>query len=197
LREHGWQRNVVTDEFRVSPLFWDELGYHPLAQPPRTLEAARALLHPTDATVAEEEVDLHIRSQEPFEIEVRVRAADGAWRFVRARGCITEWRNQRPAAIGGILNDITNEVLEARIQKRARAMVAVLSRRERQVLACLLAGAANKNIAGVFGLSQRTVEGYRARLMEKLNVQSVGELVTIALAAGVAADETCCDLSAS
>jgi FixJ family two-component response regulator len=83
------------------------------------------------------------------------------------------------------------------MQNRAKAMVAVLSRREREVLACLLAGAANKNIARAFGLSQRTVEGYRARLMDKLNVQSVGQLVQIALAAGVAANEACCDLSAS
>jgi two-component system response regulator FixJ len=46
-------------------------------------------------------------------------------------------------------------------------------------------GAANKNIAYALGLSQRTVEGYRARLMDKMLVRSVAELVKVALAAGV------------
>jgi DNA-binding NarL/FixJ family response regulator len=46
-------------------------------------------------------------------------------------------------------------------------------------------GAANKNIARALGLSQRTVEGYHARLLEKLGVRGTGELVQVAIAAGV------------
>ncbi len=55
------------------------------------------------------------------------------------------------------------------------------SPRERQVVELLADGKSNKQIAAVLELSTRTVEGYRARLMAKLNVHSVGELVRYAV----------------
>lgn len=55
------------------------------------------------------------------------------------------------------------------------------SPRERQVVELLAEGKSNKQIAAVLELSTRTVEGYRARLMAKLNLHSVGELVRYAV----------------
>jgi FixJ family two-component response regulator len=49
-------------------------------------------------------------------------------------------------------------------------------------------GAANKNIAYELGLSQRTVEGYRARLMEKMAVRNLAKLVQLALTAGLTSE---------
>lgn len=63
-----------------------------------------------------------------------------------------------------------------------------LTKREREVLGCLMDGAANKNIAHTLGISQRTVESYRARLMDKMLVSSFAELVQIAVTAGVTSD---------
>jgi two-component system response regulator FixJ len=57
------------------------------------------------------------------------------------------------------------------------ARLASLSERERQVLAGILDGKANKVIAFDLGISARTVEVYRANLMTKMNVDSVAELV--------------------
>ena len=195
--EHAWQLDLITDEFRVSATLWEELGYTPDSQPPPTREAARKLVHPRDAALAREELESHFRSEEPFELEVRARAADGEWRFLRVRGCVTE-RSSRglPTAITGILADITDKVVRARKKRRAEDMIATLSARERQVLTCLLAGAPNKNMAYGMGLSQRTVEGYRARLMEKLDVKSVSELIQLALAGGIVrGDEVDCGLA--
>jgi FixJ family two-component response regulator len=87
-------------------------------------------------------------------------------------------------------------IAEARQDRRAEDLIDTLSPRERQVLICLLAGAQNKNIAYGLGLSQRTVEGYRARLMEKLHVRSVSEATQIALAAGLTPDEFACGIAA-
>ena len=61
-----------------------------------------------------------------------------------------------------------------------------LSRRERQVLECLVAGQANKTIAYELGISPRTVEVYRANVMTKMKAQSLSELVRMALLAGIA-----------
>ena len=71
----------------------------------------------------------------------------------------------------------------AEIERR----VAVLSHRERDVLTGLIAGRANKQIAYDLGISPRTVEIYRANLMNKMQAGSLSELVRMALVAGLAA----------
>jgi two-component system response regulator FixJ len=67
----------------------------------------------------------------------------------------------------------------------AQQRLAGLSGREREVLAGVVAGKANKVIAHDLQISQRTVEIYRANLMMKTNVRSLSELMRIALAAGL------------
>ncbi len=57
-----------------------------------------------------------------------------------------------------------------------------LTPREREVLALLLDGYQNKQIAYELTISQRTVEVYRARIMRRLNVASFAELVRAAVA---------------
>jgi two-component system response regulator FixJ len=68
------------------------------------------------------------------------------------------------------------------------AKVESLSARERQVLSGLVAGHPNKVIAHRLQISPRTVEIYRARLMEKMQARSLPELVRMAVTAGVQPD---------
>ena len=69
--------------------------------------------------------------------------------------------------------------------ERVKALIAAMPPREREVLDGLLAGGTNKTIARDLGLSPRTVEAHRARIMERLGAQSLPELVQIAVAAGL------------
>jgi two-component system, LuxR family, response regulator FixJ len=73
------------------------------------------------------------------------------------------------------------DVARAEIDSR----IAALSNRERDVLAGLVAGRANKQIAYDLGISPRTVEIYRANLMNKMQAGSLSELVRMALVAGM------------
>jgi two-component system response regulator FixJ len=68
----------------------------------------------------------------------------------------------------------------------ATARLALLTPRERQVLVGLVSGMPNKTIAYDLEISPRTVEIYRARVMDKMQAGSLPELVRLALAAGIA-----------
>ena len=67
--------------------------------------------------------------------------------------------------------------------------LASLSHRERDVLGGLVAGRANKQIAFDLGISPRTVEIYRANLMNKMKAGSLSDLVRMALIGGIVGPE--------
>jgi FixJ family two-component response regulator len=60
-----------------------------------------------------------------------------------------------------------------------------LTRRERQVLDCILLQKLNKQIAAVLGVRETTVKGYRSGLMKKLGAHNMIELVVLAIRAGL------------
>ena len=72
-----------------------------------------------------------------------------------------------------------------RFGEDARASIAKLTPREHDVLEQLVIGRPNKVIAHELGISPRTIEIHRARIMEKMGAQSLPHLVRLALAAGV------------
>lgn len=185
LGEDAWQANLHAGELCVGAAFWASLGYESGALP-LSRKAAEALVHPLDLRLARDEVALHFKTPGALELEMRVRAANGAWHAIRVRGCVTEWDQAgEPCVMAGLLDDWTENLASARAQFKSRAIILSLSNRERQVLDGVIGGARNKTIAFDLGLSPRTVEGYRARMLEKLGVKGTSELVQMALSAGV------------
>jgi FixJ family two-component response regulator len=69
-------------------------------------------------------------------------------------------------------------------QTRIKAHLESLTEREREVLDLLTLGKQNKVIAQDLGVSPRTIEIHRARVMEKMDAQSVAELVRMMLDLG-------------
>ena len=69
-------------------------------------------------------------------------------------------------------------------RRRFEAMLSGLSGREREVLRGVIDGKLNKIIGYELGISPRTVEVYRAKMMSKIGAKSLSELVRIALIAG-------------
>ncbi|RVT83089.1 response regulator transcription factor [Inhella crocodyli] len=66
------------------------------------------------------------------------------------------------------------------------ALLSRLTTREAQVLERIVAGRLNKQIADDLGISIKTVEAHRANIMEKLNANTVADLLKIALGAQTA-----------
>jgi FixJ family two-component response regulator len=67
------------------------------------------------------------------------------------------------------------------------AKLARLTPREREVLTHVVAGRLNKQIAGYLGTVEKTIKVHRSRMMEKLGVRTVADLVRLAERAGIAA----------
>jgi FixJ family two-component response regulator len=67
-------------------------------------------------------------------------------------------------------------VERAAVERRFEAMTP----REREVMALVVKGLMNKQIASVLGASEKTVKIHRGRVMDKMNVQSVADLVRAA-----------------
>jgi len=68
---------------------------------------------------------------------------------------------------------------------RERECYEKLTPREKEVFALVVAGRSNKEIARSLGVSHRTIDVHRARVMEKLGVHSLAELVIKAARCGV------------
>jgi FixJ family two-component response regulator len=70
----------------------------------------------------------------------------------------------------------------------ARANIASLTPREREVFNLVVRGKTNKRVAHELGVTERTVKAHRHRVMEKVQVQSLAELVSLAERVGVLGD---------
>jgi len=69
------------------------------------------------------------------------------------------------------------------------AHLAGLTPREHEVMAMVTAGLANKDIAAALGVTSKTVEAHRARVMEKMQAASLAELVRMAVLANIGAED--------
>jgi FixJ family two-component response regulator len=63
--------------------------------------------------------------------------------------------------------------------ERIARVLASLTPREREIMDCVVKGQANKVIAAELDISERTVEIHRGRVMKKIGVRSVAELVQL------------------
>jgi two-component system response regulator FixJ len=84
-------------------------------------------------------------------------------------------------AIGRALAISTKEYIHGQIEGDAAQRLARLTQREREVFERLIVGDSNKAIARMLDISARTVEIHRARVMEKLEVKNLPELVRLSL----------------
>jgi len=92
-----------------------------------------------------------------------------------------------PAIERALARDAQEREMRAR-RRELRARFDALTPREREVLAHVLRGQLNKQIAGDLGASERTIKAHRANLMAKLQVESVAELAHLAHEAGISGE---------
>jgi FixJ family two-component response regulator len=98
----------------------------------------------------------------------------------------------KPVNDDDLLNAVRAAIKKDRLQRAERAEVAeiqqrlaTLTPREREVLQHLITGQINKQIAADLGTVEKTIKVHRARVLEKMRVHSVAELVHLAERVGI------------
>lgn len=92
----------------------------------------------------------------------------------------------RAVAVGqGYLSPEVSDAVLDDYRKHVTNPIDLLSTREREVLQMIAESKTNKDIANALNLSVYTVEAHRGRIMEKLNLHSIGELVRFAVRNGL------------
>jgi FixJ family two-component response regulator len=79
----------------------------------------------------------------------------------------------------------TAELAQQRGREHITACLARLTTREREVLDAVVKGDRNKQIAAKLGISEKTVKVHRGRVMDKMEVRSVAELVHLCEVTGI------------
>jgi FixJ family two-component response regulator len=99
---------------------------------------------------------------------------------------------QKPVRNQDLLDSIHGGIIRSREALAARAArdaihrrFGTLTAREREVLTLVVAGAVNKEVASRLGISLKTVKIHRGRAMQKMQAESVAELVRLAQRAGL------------
>ena len=88
------------------------------------------------------------------------------------------------ASVERMLASAESEAETRRRDNERAVLLARLTAREQQVLECIVAGRLNKQIADDLGISIKTVEAHRANIMDKLNANTVADLLRLALTRG-------------
>jgi len=116
------------------------------------------------------------------DVPLAVRAMKaGAIDFIEKPFAVETIIGSAEAALGGLGEPHDEDPLAT----KAATRLALLTPREREVLQGLLSGLPNKTIGYDLGISRRTVEIHRARIMDKMEARSLSELIRMSLAAGL------------
>jgi len=99
---------------------------------------------------------------------------------------------RKPFRDDELLQSVQNALIRSAEQRRrstekneARRLLDLLTAREFEVMQLVITGMLNKQIGGELGTAEKTVKVHRGRVMQKLGVTSVADLVRISQRAGV------------
>ena len=143
-------------------------------------------LHPDDRSLCLETYLKAFGVRQPFRMRYRLRRADGEYSWVEIAGLP---RCEDGGAFAGFMGsaiDISDRKrsLFAPDQESVR-LVFALTEREQQVLVLIAQGKSTKETASQLGISYKTADSHRSRILEKLGVHETASMVRYAIRAGL------------
>lgn len=128
-----WDWDVGTSEVYYAPRFKDMLGFRDDEFPP-VFSSFESHLHPEDRDRALQNLQRHVGHQGPFDMQYRLCAKGGDYRWFHARGQASWDAHGRPLRVAGSIRDITTMKEE---EQQMRQGVAVLTSAIAQISASL------------------------------------------------------------
>jgi PAS domain S-box-containing protein len=145
-------------------------------------------LHPDDRDLCIETYLKSFSARQPFRMEYRLQRHDGEYRWVEDTGVP---RYEEDGTFAGFMGS----AIDVSARKRnvftpdddAVRMVFALTERERQVLVLIAEGKSTKEAAAQLGISYKTADSHRSRILEKLGVHETASMVRYAIRSGLIA----------
>lgn len=127
-----------------------------------------------------------IPARQSFHIQFRMERADGQYCWVENAGVPRYDEAGEFAGFMGAANDITDRKRSFFTpDEESVRMVFALTERERQVLVLIADGKSTKEAAVHLGISYKTADSHRSRILEKLGVHETASMVRYAIRAGL------------
>ncbi len=157
----------------------------------RTLEQERGNgwtegVHEDDRDLCMEKYLKAFSMREPFRIQYRLKRADGEYRWMEDTGapCPDE-QGGFGGYIGAVADISDRHRASFTPDEEAVRLVFSLTERERQVLVLIAQGRSTKEAAARLGISYKTADSHRSRILEKLGVHETASMVRYAIRAGL------------
>jgi len=144
-------------------------------------------LHPDDRNLCMETYLKAFSARQPFRMRYRLRRADGEYAWVENRGAP---RYESDGRLGGFTGAVdVNQRQQAYYtpDEESVRMVFSLTEREREVLVLIADGLSTEKAALQLGISYKTADSHRSRILEKLGVHETASMVRYAIRAGLIA----------
>jgi PAS domain S-box-containing protein len=143
-------------------------------------------LHPDDRDLRLETYLKSFSARQPFRTQYRLQRASGEYSWVEDTGVPYYERNRAFAGFMGLAIDITDRKRGAFTpDPETVRLVFSLTQRERQVLVQIAQGRSTKETAAQLGISYKTADSHRSRILEKLGVHETASMVRYAIRAGL------------
>jgi PAS domain S-box-containing protein len=155
----------------------------------RTLEEERgngwtAGIHPEDRELYLQTFLNAFGVRQPFRVQYRLCRADGNYALVEGRGFPHHDGAGNFAGLTGSAVDVSDRQHVSPDEHSAH-LVYSLTERERQVLVLIADGKSTKEAAAQLGISYKTADSHRSRILEKLGVHETASMVRHAIRAGL------------
>jgi PAS domain S-box-containing protein len=142
-------------------------------------------LHPDDRDLCVETYLKAFSARTPFRVQYRVQRADGEYAWIENAGSPLIEDTVFVGYMGTAMDVSDRRARMFAPDRESVRLVFALTERERQVLVLIAGGKSTKEAAAQLGISYKTADSHRSRILEKLGVHETASMVRYAIRAGL------------
>jgi PAS domain S-box-containing protein len=142
-------------------------------------------LHPDDRDLFVETFLKAFGARQPFRMQYRMRSANSQFHWIESCGSPVIIEGNDFIGFIGSMSDLNRHKAGHTTDAESVRTVFSLTDRERQVLVLIAGGKSTKELAAQLGISYKTADSHRSRILEKLGVHETASMVRYAIRSGL------------